>query len=72
MVGAVFRRPAFREPDRALRGGSRTAGSSSAGNVSSTRLKKYSSTSGYRWTEFCQSSSMPRFRAAWAPAISLG
>lgn len=46
MVPAVPLRAAFREPFKALKGGSRTAVSSSDGSVSSTRLKKYSSTSG--------------------------
>lgn len=45
-VPAALRRPAFRIPLRALRGGSLTAGTSSSGRVRSTRLKKYSRTSG--------------------------
>lgn len=38
MVGAPPLRPAFREPFKALRGGSLTAGSLSSGSVSSTKL----------------------------------
>lgn len=37
-VGAPPRRPALRDPDSALSGGSRTLASSSCGSVSSTRL----------------------------------
>lgn len=62
----------FLGPLRALRGGSLTIGSSSGGRLRSTRLKKYSKTSGYRWTLDCQSSSMPRFRSACAWASSVG
>lgn len=65
-------REIFLDPLRALRGGSFTAASSSDGNVNSTKLKKYSSTSGYRCTLACQSSSIPRFRVACAAAMSLG
>ena len=66
----LLRRPALRVPLRALSGGSLTVDSSSAGRVSSTRPKKYSRTSGYRWTLACQSSSMPRLRAASASRMS--